>query len=158
MQRSHNTTDILVLLYCIVLFVQKLVNYCEEDELIEQWVVSPAPGTVIYVLRTWSVHSRQALGPCLGSPGSSIISRNTANFPLRHKTKVVQLLFLRIQLKLNNALLSTVRPSVCVCVTGVTSHISHIYKGINAMLIIRDPSTPISVSYTHLTLPTTPYV
>ena len=34
-------------------------------------------------------------------------------------------------------------PSVCLSVTGVTSHISHIYKGINAMLIIRDPSTPI---------------
>ena len=50
---------------------------------------------------------------------------------------------LRIQLKLNTALLSTVRPSVCPSVTGVTSHISHIYKGINAMLIIRDPSTPI---------------
>ena len=33
--------------------------------------------------------------------------------------------------------------SVCPSVTGVTSHISHIYKGINAMLIIRDPSTPI---------------
>ena len=93
MQRSHNTTDIVVLLYCIVLFVQKLVNYREGDELIEQWVVSPAPGTVIYVLRTWSVHSWEALGPCLGSPGSSIISRNTANFPLRHKTKVVSLLF-----------------------------------------------------------------
>ena len=40
---------------------------------------------------------------------------------------------LRIQLKLNTALLSTVR----VFVTGVTSHISHIYKGINAMLIIK---------------------
>ena len=39
---------------------------------------------------------------------------------------------LRIQLKLNTALLST-RPSVRVFVTGVTSHISHIYKGINAM-------------------------
>ena len=36
MQRSHNTTDIVVLLYCIVLFVQKLVNYREGDELIEQ--------------------------------------------------------------------------------------------------------------------------
>ena len=34
---------------------------------------------------------------------------------------------------------SSVRP----CVTGVTSHISHIYKGINAMLIIRAPSTHI---------------
>ena len=45
---------------------------------------------------------------------------------------------LRIQLKLNTALLSTVRP----CVTGVTSHISHIYKGINAMLIIRGPIKP----------------
>ena len=33
--------------------------------------------------------------------------------------------------------------SVRPCVTGVTSPISHIYKGINAMLIIRDPSTPI---------------
>ena len=33
--------------------------------------------------------------------------------------------------------------SVRPCVTGMTSHISHIYKGINAMLIIRDPSTPI---------------
>ena len=27
--------------------------------------------------------------------------------------------------------------SVCPSVTGVTSHISHIYKGINAMLIIK---------------------
>ena len=50
---------------------------------------------------------------------------------------------LRIQLKLNTALLSTVRPCVRASVTGVTSHISHIYKGINAMLKIRDPSTPI---------------
>ena len=65
MQSFPNTIDILILLYCIVFFVQKLVKYCEEDELIEQWVVSPAPGTVIYVLRTWSVHSRQALGPSL---------------------------------------------------------------------------------------------
>ena len=45
---------------------------------------------------------------------------------------------LRIQLKLNTALLSTVR----VFVTGVTSHISRIYKGINAMLIIRGPIKP----------------
>ena len=51
----------------------------------------------------------------------------------------VQGVQLRILLKQNTALLSTVR----VCVTGVTSHISHIYKGINAMLIISDPSTPI---------------
>ena len=36
----------------------------------------------------------------------------------------------------------TVRPSVHPCVTGVTSHISHIYKGINAMLIIRGPIKP----------------
>ena len=36
-----------------------------------------------------------------------------------------------------------VRVFVCPSVTSVTSHISHIYKGINAMLIIRDPSTPI---------------
>ena len=34
-------------------------------------------------------------------------------------------------------------PCVRAFVTGVTSHISHIYKGINATLIIRDPSTPI---------------
>ena len=33
---------------------------------------------------------------------------------------------------------SSVRPSV----TGVTSHISHIYKGINAMFIIRGPIKP----------------
>ena len=33
--------------------------------------------------------------------------------------------------------------SVHASVTGVTSHFSHIYKGINAKLIIRDPSTPI---------------
>ena len=32
--------------------------------------------------------------------------------------------------------------SVCPSVTGVTSHISHIYKGINAMLIIRGPIKP----------------
>ena len=54
----------------------------------------------------------------------------------------LELLLLRIQLKLNTALLSTVRPSVCPSVTGVTSHISHIYKGINAMLIIRGPIKP----------------
>ena len=35
-----------------------------------------------------------------------------------------------------------VRVSVCLCVKGVTSHISHIYKGINAMLIIRGPIKP----------------
>ena len=39
--------------------------------------------------------------------------------------------------------LSSVRMCVCPCVTGVTSHISHIYKGIHALLIIRDPSTSI---------------
>ena len=49
------------------------------------------------------------------------------------------LVILRIQFKLNTALLSTVRPCVRAFVTGVTSHISHIYKGINAMLIIRGP-------------------
>ena len=32
--------------------------------------------------------------------------------------------------------------AVCSSVTGVTSHISHIYKGINAMLIIRGPIKP----------------
>ena len=32
--------------------------------------------------------------------------------------------------------------SVCSSVTGVTSHISHIYKGINAMLIIRGSIKP----------------
>ena len=31
---------------------------------------------------------------------------------------------------------------VCVCVKGMTSHISHIYKGINAMLIVRGPIKP----------------
>ena len=49
---------------------------------------------------------------------------------------------LRIQLKLNTALLSTVRPCVRASVTGVTPHISHIYKGMNAMLIIRGPIKP----------------
>ena len=49
--------------------------------------------------------------------------------------------FLRIQFKLNTALLSYC-PFVCSSVTGVTSHISHIYKGINAMLIIRGPIKP----------------
>ena len=48
---------------------------------------------------------------------------------------------LRIQLKLNTALLSHC-PSVRVLVTGVTSHIYRIYKGINAMLIIREPIKP----------------
>ena len=38
----------------------------------------------------------------------------------------------------DSALLSTVRSSI----TGVTSHISLIYKGINAMLIIRGPIKP----------------
>ena len=50
-------------------------------------------------------------------------------------------LILRIQFKLNTALLSYC-PFVCSSVTGVTSHISHIYKGINAMLIIRGPIKP----------------
>ena len=53
--------------------------------------------------------------------------------------KETRIFLLRIQLKLNTALLSTVRVSVRSCVTGVTSHISHIYKGINAMLIIWGP-------------------
>ena len=51
-------------------------------------------------------------------------------------------MLLRIQLKLNTALLSTVRLSVRASVTGVTSHIAHIYKGLNAMLIIRGPIKP----------------
>ena len=51
-------------------------------------------------------------------------------------------LILRIQRKLNTALLSTVRPCVRAFVTGVTSHISHIYKGINTMLIISGPIKP----------------
>ena len=46
----------------------------------------------------------------------------------------IPILILRILLEQNTALLSTVRVSV----TGVTSHIFHIYKGINAMLIIRE--------------------
>ena len=45
---------------------------------------------------------------------------------------------LRILLKQNTAILSTVRPC-----TGVTSHISHIYKGIHAVLSSEDPSSPI---------------
>ena len=49
---------------------------------------------------------------------------------------LVRIGILRIQLKLNTALLSHC-PCVRSCVTGVTSHISHIYKGINAMLIIK---------------------
>ena len=52
------------------------------------------------------------------------------------------LFVLRIQLKLNTALLSTVRAFVRPSVTGVTSLISHIYKGINATLIIRGPIKP----------------
>ena len=58
------------------------------------------------------------------------------------KLKIKFTNILRIQLKLNTALLSTVRPCVRSCVTGVTSHIFHIYKGINAMLIIRGPIKP----------------
>ena len=50
---------------------------------------------------------------------------------------------MRIQLKLNTALFSTVRSSIRSCVTGMTSHISHIYKGIIAKLIIRGPIKPI---------------
>ena len=49
---------------------------------------------------------------------------------------------LRILLKQNTALLSTVRPFV----TGVTSHIFQIHKGINASLMISwsgDPSNPL---------------
>ena len=58
---------------------------------------------------------------------------------------------MRIQLKLNAALLSHC-PSVLAFVTGVTSHISHIYTGINAMLIIRGPIK----SYIHIAL-SSPY-
>ena len=46
---------------------------------------------------------------------------------------------LRILLKQNTALLSTVRPCVCVC---HGCDISDIYEGINAMLIIRGPIKP----------------
>ena len=49
--------------------------------------------------------------------------------------------FLRIHFKLNTALLFYC-PCVRPCSTGVTSYISHIYKGINAMLIIKGPIKP----------------
>ena len=52
---------------------------------------------------------------------------------------------LQSQLKQNTALLSTDRASMCPSVTGITSHISHIYKGINAMLIIRGPIKPCTL-------------
>ena len=69
--------------------------------------------------------------------------KDVSSIFVRHlKHELFYNIFLRIQLKLNTALLSTVRPSVCLCVTGVTSHISHIYKGINAMLIIKGPIKP----------------
>ena len=55
-----------------------------------------------------------------------------------YKSGVRRVTLLQILFKQNTALLSTVRPSV----TGVTPHISHIYKGINAMLIIRGPIKP----------------
>ena len=37
--------------------------------------------------------------------------------------------------------------SVCMSVTGVTSHIAHIYKGIYAMWIIRGPINPMYMFY-----------
>ena len=60
----------------------------------------------------------------------------------RQPIAVSDISILRIQLKLNTALLSTFRAFVRPSVTGVTSLISHIYKGINAMLIIRGPIKP----------------
>ena len=54
----------------------------------------------------------------------------------------IKINFQWIQFKLNTALLSTFRPCVRASVTGVTSHISNIYKGINATLIIRGPIKP----------------
>ena len=63
-------------------------------------------------------------------------------FILQMPLNSICIMILRIQLKLNTALLSTVRSYVRPDVTGVTSHISHIYKGINVMLIIRGPIKP----------------
>ena len=77
----------------------------------------------------------------LGNGRESCISRNKSlslwSVPSSKEPDTVKCK-LRILLKQNTALLSTVR----VFVTGVTSHISHIYKGINAMLIIRGPIKP----------------
>ena len=65
---------------------------------------------------------------------------NVSIFPLScSMTYAILLLKLRIKFKLNTALLSTVRAFV----TGVTSHISHIYSGIYAILIIRGPKSYI---------------
>ena len=47
-----------------------------------------------------------------------------------------------VQTEYCSTFLLSVRVFVRVSVTGVTSHISHIYKGINAMLIIRGPIKP----------------
>ena len=77
-------------------------------------------------------------------PRPQMQSHSIAGFlePIQVRISNLYLYLLRIQLKLNTALLSTLRLCVRAFVTGVTPHISHIYKGINAMLIIRGPIKP----------------
>ena len=94
----------------------------------------------IILLLCINYHYQYNMGDAVGAPVNEETVghlRQRLNV-MRDIVKVGQDLLLRIQLKLNTALLSTVR----LCVTGVTPHISHIYKGINAMLIIRGPIKP----------------
>ena len=81
-----------------------------------------------YVTKGWG-HSRSLRGLLQKINWARIANRSG---------KVCKMFLLRILLKQNTALLSTVRPSV----TSVTSLISHIYKRINAILIIRGPIKP----------------
>ena len=87
----------------------------------------------------WHRRRRRALCHCGGCTLCTRVHFAIFNFRCVVQFSVIQLL--RIQLKLNTALLSHC-PSVRVFITGLTSHIYRIYKGINAMLIIRGPIKP----------------
>ena len=102
---------------------------------------------------SWKLSATASLSSRLLSPSSYFLILGRDHNATYGQGQSIQFIFnssvitikemsLRIQLQLNTALRSTVRPCVRVSVTGVTYHISHIYKGINAMLIIRGPIKP----------------
>ena len=98
----------------------------------------------IILLLCINYHYQYNMGDAVGAPVNEETVghlRQRLNV-MRDIVKVGQDLLLRIQLKLNTALLSTFRAFVRPSVTGVTSLISHIHKGINALLIIRGPTQP----------------
>ena len=111
------------------LFVGKLINW--------NWIGGWASASTYFAFRGGKFKIHNFYNPKYENTSNSRPYSSLGTGMVWDLMHITSRMILRIQLKLNTALLSTVRPSVCPSVTGVTFYISHIYKGINAMLIIR---------------------